>query len=135
MPDGSGQSSDQVVGRIRDHRPRREDSRCAGGARRRGDGGLHHGANPDTVSFVTRFDQETVLVGYPKAHLWVEAQGSDDMDPFVLVQKLDAYGTPLQQFTVPDQGAQIQHVNERGASILRYKGSDGRLRVSVRHLD
>ncbi|MGW2282731.1 CocE/NonD family hydrolase [Streptomyces sp. NPDC001770] len=93
------------------------------------------GSNPDTVSFVTRFDQETVLVGYPKAHLWVEAKGSDDMDLFVLVQKLDAYGTPLQQFTVPNQGALIQDVTERGASILRYKGSDGRLRVSMRHLD
>ncbi|MEU8706484.1 CocE/NonD family hydrolase [Streptomyces sp. NPDC048565] len=93
------------------------------------------GANPDTVSFVTRFEQETVLVGYPKAHLWVEAQGSDDMDLFLLVQKLDAYGTPLQQFTVPNQGALIQDVTERGASILRYKGSDGRLRVSLRHLD
>lgn len=97
--------------------------------------GYTAGANPDTVSFVTRFEQETVLVGYPKAHLWVEAQGSDDMDLFVLVQKLDAYGTPLQQFTVPNQGAQIQDVTERGASILRYKGSDGRLRVSMRHLD
>ncbi|MFJ6465566.1 CocE/NonD family hydrolase [Streptomyces sp. NPDC091387] len=93
------------------------------------------GSNPDTVSFVTRFDQETVLVGYPKAHLWVEAKGSDDMDLFVLVQKLDAYGTPLQQFTVPNQGALIQDVTERGASILRYKGSDGRLRISMRHLD
>jgi uncharacterized protein len=93
------------------------------------------GSNPDAVSFVTRFDQETVLVGYPKAHLWVEAQGADDMDLFVLVQKLDAYGTPLQQFTVPNQGARAQDVTERGASILRYKGSDGRLRVSVRHLD
>ncbi|GAA3290025.1 hypothetical protein GCM10020295_03310 [Streptomyces cinereospinus] len=93
------------------------------------------GSNPDVVSFVTRFDQETVLAGYPKAHLWVEARGSDDMDLFVLVQKLDAYGTPLQQFTVPNQGALIQDVTERGASILRYKGSDGRLRVSMRHLD
>ncbi|MFE4217201.1 CocE/NonD family hydrolase [Streptomyces sp. NPDC056844] len=97
--------------------------------------GYTAGSNPDTVSFVTRFDQETVLVGYPKAHLWVEAEGSDDMDLFVLVQKLDAYGTPLQQFTVPNQGAMIQDVTERGASILRYKGSDGRLRVSLRHLD
>ncbi|MFD4831355.1 CocE/NonD family hydrolase [Streptomyces uncialis] len=93
------------------------------------------GTNADTVSFVTRFDQETVLVGYPKAHLWVEAKGSDDMDLFLLVQKLDAYGTPLQQFTVPNQGARIQDVTERGASILRYKGADGRLRVSMRHLD
>ncbi|MFI9548018.1 CocE/NonD family hydrolase C-terminal non-catalytic domain-containing protein [Streptomyces sp. NPDC052016] len=93
------------------------------------------GANPDVVSFVTRFDQETTLVGYPKAHLWVEAKGHDDMDLFILVQKLDAYGTPLQQFTVPNQGALIQDVTERGASILRYKRSDGRLHISMRHLD
>ncbi len=93
------------------------------------------GANPDQVSFVTRFDEETVLVGYPKAHLWVEADGADDMDLFVLVQKLDAYGTPLQQFTVPNQTARVHDVTDRGASILRYKGSDGRLRVSLRHLD
>jgi putative CocE/NonD family hydrolase len=93
------------------------------------------GANPDAVSFLTRFDEETVLVGYPKVHLWVEAQGADDMDLFVLLQKLDAYGTPLQQFTIPNQSAMAQDVTERGASILRYKGSDGRLRVSLRHLD
>ncbi|MEU3733846.1 CocE/NonD family hydrolase [Streptomyces sp. NPDC033538] len=93
------------------------------------------GSNPDEVSFVTRFDQETVLVGYPKAHLWVEADGADDMDLFLLVQKLDAYGTPLQQFTVPNQSARVHDVTERGGSILRYKGTDGRLRVSMRHLD
>ncbi len=92
-------------------------------------------SNPDQVSFVTRFDEETVLVGYPKARLWVEADGADDMDLFFLVQKLDVRGTPLQEFTVPKQGAMIQDVTERGASILRYKGSDGRLRVSLRHLD
>lgn len=97
--------------------------------------GYTFGTNPDQVSFVTRFDQQTVLVGYPKAHLWVEADGADDMDLFLLVQKLDAYGTPLQQFTVPNQSARIHDVTERGASILRYKGTDGRLRVSMRHLD
>ncbi len=93
------------------------------------------GSNPDVVSFVTRFDEKTVLVGYPKAHLWVEAQGSDDMDLFVLVQKLDAYGTPLRQFTVPNQSALAHDLTDRGATILRYKGSDGRLRVSLRRLD
>ncbi|MGY0498276.1 CocE/NonD family hydrolase [Nocardia sp. FBN12] len=92
-------------------------------------------SNPNAVSFITRFDQETVLVGYPKAHLRVEARGSDDMDLFVLVQKLDAYGTPLQQFTVPNQSARIHDLTDHGATILRYKGSDGRLRVSARHLD
>ena len=92
-------------------------------------------ANPDEVSFVTRFQDETVLVGYPKAHLWVEAQGAEDMDLFVLVQKLDAHGNPLAAFTTPNTGALMQDVTARGASILRYKGSDGRLRASVRHLD
>ncbi|MGX6605299.1 CocE/NonD family hydrolase [Micromonosporaceae bacterium Da 78-11] len=92
-------------------------------------------ANVDLVSFMTKFDQETVLVGYPKAHLWVEAKGHDDMDLFVLIQKLDAHGTPLQAFTTPNHSARVLDVTERGATILRYKGSDGRLRVSLRHLD
>ncbi|QHK21841.1 CocE/NonD family hydrolase [Pseudarthrobacter psychrotolerans] len=92
-------------------------------------------ANPNAVSFLTRFDQETVMVGYPKAHLWVEAEGADDMDLFVLVQKLDAYGTPLQAFTVPNQSAMAHDFTDHGATILRYKGSDGRLRASARHLD
>lgn len=92
-------------------------------------------STPGLVSFTVRFDQATVMVGYPKAHLWVEAQGADDMDLFVLVQKLDTYGTPLQQFTVPNHNARIHDLTEHGASILRYKGSDGRLRVSLRHLD
>lgn len=92
-------------------------------------------ANPDAVSFLTRFEQETVMVGYPKAHLWVEARGADDIDLFVLVQKLDAYGTPLQAFTVPNQSAMAHDLTDHGATILRYKGSDGRLRISARHLD
>ncbi len=92
-------------------------------------------ANPDAVSFLTRFDEETVLVGYPKAHLFVEARGADDMDLFVLVQKLDRWGTPLQAFTVPNQSAMAHDLTDHGATILRYKGSDGRLRVSARHLD
>ncbi|MGG7508297.1 CocE/NonD family hydrolase [Plantibacter sp. YIM 135249] len=92
-------------------------------------------ANPNAVSFITRFAEETQLVGYPKAHLWVESDGADDMDLFVLVQKLDAHGTPLQAFTVPNQSPMAHDLTDHGATILRYKGSDGRLRVSVRYLD
>lgn len=92
-------------------------------------------SNPNAVSFITRFDEETVLVGYPKAHLCVEAKDADDMDLFVLVQKLDKYGTPLQAFTVPNRNAMAHDLTDHGSTILRYKGSDGRLRVSARHLD
>jgi predicted acyl esterase len=93
------------------------------------------GANPGSVSFIHRFDEKTTLVGYPKAHLWVEVVGADDMDLFVLVQKLDVYGTPLAQFTVPNNNARLHDATEFGGSILRYRGSDGRLRVSLRELD
>lgn len=93
------------------------------------------GVNPDVVSFITRFDKETVMVGYPKANLWVEARGADDMDLFVLIQKLDRFGSPLQQFTSHNQSARIHDLTDHGATVLRYKGSDGRLRVSTRHLD
>ena len=92
-------------------------------------------AEPGLVSFVVRFKTETVIVGYPKVRLWVEAKGSDDMDLFLLLQKLDAHGSHLQQITVPNQGARMLDLTERGSSILRYKGSSGRLRVSARHLD
>lgn len=92
-------------------------------------------ANPNAVSFLMSFDRETTLVGYAKAHLWVEARDADDMDLFVLVQKLDAHGTPLQAFTVPNRSAVAHDLTDHGATILRYKGADGRLRVSARHLD
>ncbi|GFG97486.1 CocE/NonD family hydrolase [Mycobacterium timonense] len=92
-------------------------------------------ANPNFVSFLIRFGETTTMVGYPKARLWVEATDADDMDLFVFVQKLDRHGTPLAQFTVPNHSARVHDVTEHGASILRYKGSDGRLRVSMRHLD
>jgi predicted acyl esterase len=90
---------------------------------------------PAQASFIVRFAEETVIVGYPMLRLWVQAEGADDMDLFVLLQKLDAQGTPLQQFTVPGRSARLHDMTERGASILRYKGADGRLRVSARHLD
>ncbi len=93
------------------------------------------GSNPGSVSFIHPFEKETVLVGYPKAHLWVEVDGADDMDLFVLVQKLDVYGTPLAQFTVPNRNAKIHDATDYGGSVLRYRGSDGRLRVSLRRLD
>ena len=84
---------------------------------------------------MTTFEDETTIVGYPKVRLWVEADGADDMDLFVLVQKIDRNGTPLQQFNVPNNGALMHDFTEQGASVLRYKGSNGRLRVSARHLD
>jgi hypothetical protein len=91
--------------------------------------------SPGLVSFTVRFIEQTELVGYPKAHLWVEAKDADDMELFVLVQKLNKQGSHLQQFTALNHSAMLLDLTERGSTVLRYSGSNGRLRVSARHLD
>ena len=85
--------------------------------------------------FTLNVEAPTQFVGYPKARLWVESDGADDMDLFVLLQKLNAAGEVLEQFNIPNQGPMMQKLTSNGASILKYKGSNGRLRVSMRHLD
>ncbi|MCT4458644.1 CocE/NonD family hydrolase [Lactiplantibacillus paraplantarum] len=93
------------------------------------------GDNPGRVSFLTTFEQPTTMVGYPKVKLYMEAEGYDDMDVFIMVQKLDKYANILSEFVVPNHGAALQDFTQEGASALRYKGVWGRLRASMRHLD
>ncbi len=92
--------------------------------------------SPDgRASFTLRVDRPTEFVGYPRLSLCVEADGADDMDLFVILQKLNADGEPLEQFNIANHGPKMQALTRDGASILKYKGSNGRLRVSMRHLD
>jgi putative CocE/NonD family hydrolase len=70
------------------------------------------------ATFTIKFDKDTELTGYFKLHLWVQADGSDDMDLFVTIDKLDNEGKPL-----------------KGEGLFAYGGPDGRLRVSHRELD
>ncbi|EUJ30491.1 CocE/NonD family hydrolase [Listeria cornellensis] len=90
---------------------------------------------PGRISFQMTFDKETYFVGYPKAKLFMEVNGYDDMDIFVWVQKIDKLGNILSEFVVPNHGAALQDFTQEGASALRYKGAWGRLRASMRHLD
>jgi predicted acyl esterase len=73
------------------------------------------------VSFEHTFAQTTELTGHMKLKLWVEAVGSDDMDLFVAIQKLDRDGQ-----IVPFV---FYSLNENGPAAL------GWLRVSHRELD
>lgn len=90
---------------------------------------------PGRSSFQMTFDKDTHFVGYPKAKLFMEVAGYDDMDVFVWVQKLDQFGIILSEFVVPNHGAALQDFTQEGASALRYKGAWGRLRASMRQLD
>lgn len=50
--------------------------------------------DPETeeANFDIKFAEDTELAGFIKAHLWVEADGHDEMDLFLTVQKLDQAG-------------------------------------------
>ena len=73
----------------------------------------------DRAVFNLRFSEETELTGHMKLHLWVEAQGNDDLDIFVAVQKLDAEGNWLPWYAMGKP----------------HPGAPARLRVSLRELD
>jgi predicted acyl esterase len=73
------------------------------------------------AKFEFKFDEKTELTGHMKLKLWVQADGSDDMDLFVAIEKIDRTGdiVPFQFF--------VNH--EDGPVAL------GWLRVSHRELD
>jgi predicted acyl esterase len=75
--------------------------------------------------FTYRFPRETQVTGYLKAHLWIETEGADDADLFVLVEKLGEDGTLL----VPDERSARQYFPIPPAGV------HGRLRTSLRKLD
>jgi hypothetical protein len=67
------------------------------------------------------FEKDTELTGYMKLKLWVEAEGADDMDLFVAIQKLNAAGKEV--------GFTFYAFYENGPAAL------GWLRASHRSLD
>ncbi len=87
------------------------------------------------ASFYLPITEETSFIGYPKAHLYVEADGSDEMDLFLIVQKLDKHYNVLRQFTIPATSPKTHDMLENHGGVAKYSGAYGRLRVSRRHLD
>ncbi len=69
-------------------------------------GSVAYDATSGSVTFRRTFDTDTELTGHMKLRLWVEADGADDLDLFVGVQKLDAAGerVPFPFFATLDDG-------------------------------
>lgn len=76
-------------------------------------------ANEGLTTFDITFTEDVELTGFMKAHLWVEADGHDEMDLFLTVQKLDENGKFLPTLVLGEE----------------HPGTWGRLRVSQRALD
>jgi predicted acyl esterase len=62
---------------------------AAGQCRYEAVAGLPHA---DHAAFDIRFDAPTELTGHMKLRLFMSAEGADDLDVFVAVQKLDSHG-------------------------------------------
>ena len=71
------------------------------------------------VNFDYTFKETTEITGYMKLHLWVEAEGNDDMDLFIAIQKLDRKGKWLPVYVLGEP----------------HPGAWGKMRVSHRALD
>jgi predicted acyl esterase len=54
-----------------------------------------YAADEGQAVFTYTFTEDTEITGYLKLRLWVEAAGADDLDLFVVVQKLDEQGNLL----------------------------------------
>jgi uncharacterized protein len=55
----------------------------------RGPSSVRYDAREGRATFDHTFEQATELTGHSKLRLWIQAEGSDDMDLFVALQKLD----------------------------------------------
>ena len=82
---------------------------------------LSYDAKQGSAVFDCRFDRDVEITGHAKLRLWVQADGSNDMDLFVALEKFDASGAHV--------GMGFYAFYENGPVAL------GWLRVSHRALD
>ena len=80
---------------------------------------IRYAAGGPPVCFRTQFDTEAELIGYMKLRLWVEADGADDMDVVVVVEKLDAEGRPIPRPDGTGQAKLLQALGFQRASRRR----------------
>ena len=93
----------------------------------------------DRVSFTYKFDKTTRLVGMPKATVYMSCPDHNDMDVYVLLEKLDANGEVMLNLNIPWKGIPKQSFEEMDAKekieVVIYRGPMGVLRASHREID
>ncbi|WP_099467144.1 CocE/NonD family hydrolase [Konateibacter massiliensis] len=80
---------------------------------------VSYDANEGVVNFDMAFEEDTEITGYMKLRLFVEAEGHDDMDIFINIQKADKDGNWLPTYILGEP----------------HPGTWGKMRVSHRALD
>lgn len=94
------------------------------------------------ATFTVRLTEDAETAGYGSVRLWMEADGADDMDVFVLVEKLSRRGSPryrvLMRPPVRAMETVMNLANRLGllkVGFIFYRGLTGQLRASQRALD
>ncbi|KAF7515322.1 hypothetical protein PCG10_003391 [Penicillium crustosum] len=83
--------------------------------------GYKVGGTSSNLTWPLPFEEVTELIGYTKLRLWVQADGSDDMELAITLEKTDANGD--------------SYIVTGGSETSDIVSSTGYLRVSARHLD
>lgn len=93
----------------------------------------------DSVKFTYRFQNTTRLVGLPKAVLFMSCQDHDDMDVYVLIEKLNANGEVMYNMNIPWSSVPVDSFDEmkleEKTEVVMYRGPVGILRASHRKID
>ncbi|KAI0476579.1 Alpha/Beta hydrolase protein [Xylariaceae sp. FL0804] len=93
----------------------------------------------DSIGFTYKFSSQTRIVGMPKAVLHMSCDDADDMDVYVLIEKLDREGKPMKSLNIPWKGIPVKSFEEltpeQSTEVVLYKGPVGILRASHRAID
>ncbi|KAI0020861.1 Alpha/Beta hydrolase protein [Xylariomycetidae sp. FL0641] len=93
----------------------------------------------ERAEFTYVFDKTTQIVGLPKAVLYMSCPDYDDMDVYVMIEKLDASGKLMENLNIPWKGIPVNSFDEmkpeEKTEVVTYKGPVGILRASHRVID
>lgn len=93
----------------------------------------------DTVTFTYKFSERTQIVGMPKAVLWMRNDDFDDMDVFIVLNKLSASGERLLNLNIPWTNLPVKKIadipEDKRTEVILYQGPTGILRASNRAID
>ncbi|AEO69966.1 uncharacterized protein THITE_2091470 [Thermothielavioides terrestris NRRL 8126] len=99
----------------------------------------YNSESADSVAFKHTFGRRTQIIGIPKAVLYMSCPDHDDMDVYVLIEKLDAGGRPMLNLNIPWRGIPAKSFDEftpeQSTEVVLYKGPVGILRASHRAAD
>ena len=92
-----------------------------------------------SLAFRHTFPHKTRIIGIPKAVLYMSCDDYDDMDVYVLIEKLDKDGKPMLNLNIPWKGIPVKSFDEfkphESTEVVLYKGPVGILRASHRAFD